>query len=73
MDAPYFVGTDGGTEIGSELPYADRAQQYRPTDAAALAAEVRRLVAGGLTARDIAQALRLDLGAVLELLYRVAA
>ena len=46
----------------------DRAQAYRPTDPAALAAEIRRLAASGLTGRDISVALRVGLGQVLEAL-----
>lgn len=46
------------------------AQANRPTDPKILAAEVRRLSAGGLTAVDIAMALRLALPAVLEMLVK---
>lgn len=44
------------------------AQQHRPQDQAAMAAEIRRLSAEGLKPRDIAAALRLDLAAVLVML-----
>jgi hypothetical protein len=45
-----------------------RAQEHRPTEPAALAAEIRRLRRTGLTPRDIAVALRIGLGQVLEAL-----
>ena len=48
--------------------YTARAQQYRPRDESALARECYRLFATGLTARDIATALRLELGVVLAML-----
>lgn len=40
------------------------AQMHRPTDPSVVAGEIRRLRQTGLTARDIATALRLDLGVV---------
>lgn len=51
------------------LDHDRRAQEHCPTDPAALAAEINRLAASGLKARDIAGALRLDMAAVLEALY----
>jgi hypothetical protein len=48
--------------------YDERAQIHRPNDSALLAREVSRLVATGLTPRDVAIALRLDLGEVLSIL-----
>jgi hypothetical protein len=50
------------TNIGGVLDmaaYAQLAQLHRPTDPLALAAEIRRLHRSGLTAQDIATALRL--------------
>ena len=44
--------------------YAALAQLHRPTDPVALAAEIHRLHRSGLTARDIAVALRLAPDAV---------
>jgi hypothetical protein len=41
---------------------------HRPTDPAALAAEIQRLAASGLKARDIATALRLGLDTVINVL-----
>jgi hypothetical protein len=55
------------TNIGGTLgmsAYAQLAQLHRPTDPVALAAEIRRLHISGLTARDIAVALRLESDAV---------
>ena len=48
--------------------YARRANQYRPTDSDALANEIRRLHATGLTRRDISSALKIDLVVVLHAL-----
>jgi hypothetical protein len=48
--------------------YDPRAKLHRPSDPAALAAEVRRLHGLGLTAADISVALRLDLAQVRETL-----
>ncbi len=45
--------------------YYERAQEHRPTDIEQLRAEVIRLRATGLTARDIASSLHLDLAAVI--------
>ena len=53
--------------------YDQRANAHRPTDSAALQAEMRRLASSGLRVRDIAVALRIDLGAVLEALKAKAA
>ncbi len=53
---------------GKPLTHDERAQVHRPTNPAALAAEIRRLAATGLTARDISIALRVGLGQVLEAL-----
>jgi hypothetical protein len=44
--------------------YAARAELHRPADPEAIAAEIRRLAATGLTPRDVAVALRLDVQAV---------
>ena len=48
--------------------YDRLARIHRPSNPAVLAMEMRRLHANGLTARDIAAALRLDIGQVLEAL-----
>ena len=47
------------------ITYQHRAQQHRPRDESAMARECSRLVSTGLTPRDVATALRLDLGEVL--------
>jgi hypothetical protein len=44
------------------------ANMHRPTDGETLQAECRRLRDSGLTAHDIASAMRLGLGAVLQAL-----
>jgi hypothetical protein len=49
--------------------YDIKANKFRPTDPAALAAEIRRLHANDLTARDIAEALRLAPDHVINCLY----
>ena len=46
----------------------ERARIHFPTDPALIAAAISQLRAAGLTPRDIASALRLDLGAVVEVL-----
>lgn len=51
--------------------YRARAELHRPADPGAIAAEVRRMAASGLTAADVASALRLPLGDVLEALQGV--
>jgi hypothetical protein len=48
--------------------YAQLAEMHRPTDPIALAAEIRRLHESGLTARDIATALRLAPDVVINML-----
>ena len=48
--------------------YDRRARMHAPTDSTVLTAEIRRLRQTGLTARDIANTLRLDMGAVLTAL-----
>ncbi len=48
--------------------YERRANQHRPTDQALLAAEIQRLHQNGLSAHDIAGALRLGLSAVEQML-----
>ena len=59
MQAPYWTQLVAST-------YEARAQAHRP-GSLAIAAEVRRLAASGLKARDIAQALRLDIAQVINL------
>lgn len=54
--------------LSGRTSYVDRAQQHRPTDAAVLAAEVRRLHGTELRPLDIATALRLAPDAVLNIL-----
>ena len=56
--------------IPGELDWRRLSEQHRPDDPAQLTAEIRRLHATGLTARDVASALRLDLGLVLEAIQR---
>jgi hypothetical protein len=53
--------------------YRRVADMHRPTDPAMIAVEIRRLRQTGLTARDIANSLRVGLGAVLEALRPAAA
>lgn len=48
------------------------ANQHRPSDPVAIASEIRRLHASGLTPRDVSVALRIDMGAVLEALRAAA-
>ncbi len=48
--------------------YDRLARVHRPDDTRRLHLEIRRLVADGLKPRDVAQALRVDLGVVLEAL-----
>jgi hypothetical protein len=50
------------------MEYTARAELYRPHDPAALQVEVRRLTAAGLTAMDVAAAMRLTLPQVCEML-----
>jgi hypothetical protein len=50
--------------------YQHRARQHRPRDEFAMARECSRLIAIGLTPRDVAHALRLDLREMLALLQR---
>jgi hypothetical protein len=45
------------------------ANRYRPSDRAAIEAEIRRMHADGLTARDISTALRLPPDTVITILY----
>jgi hypothetical protein len=53
---------------GQAPTHEARANQYRPTDPQAIASEIRRLRGNGLTPSDIAGALRIGLGQVLEAL-----
>jgi hypothetical protein len=53
----------------TDAAYNARASQHRPDDPAALATEIRRMHADGLTARDIAEALRLAPDVVINILY----
>lgn len=60
------------SSIGGALSvaaYEQLAGKHRPSDAGDMAAEIRRLRREGLRARDIAQALRLDLASVLAALH----
>jgi hypothetical protein len=54
--------------IGGELDWRALADRHRPRDPGALAREIRRQVASGLKPRDVASAMRLDLGQVLAAL-----
>jgi hypothetical protein len=49
--------------------YRALADQHRPTEQSAIAEEIRRLHREGLTARDVADAMRLDVGVVLSALH----
>jgi hypothetical protein len=53
----------------TDADYNARASQHRPDDPAALAVEIRRLHADGLTSRDISEALRLAPDVVINILY----
>jgi hypothetical protein len=53
-----------------ENSYEMRANLHKPSDPDAFALEIRRLHSEGLKPRDIANALRLDLAAVLTALRR---
>lgn len=57
--------TGGVLDMGA---YAMLAQQHRPSDPAQLAVEIRRLHHSGLSRRDIATALRLNLEFVVNAL-----
>jgi hypothetical protein len=54
--------------MNTATDYDRRAMFHRPTDRDVLAAEIRRLHSTGLTRRDIASALRIDLTTVLHAL-----
>lgn len=54
--------------IGGVMDYSVLARKHMPADPAKLRDEVRRLSSTGLTAADIATALRLNLAAVREML-----
>jgi hypothetical protein len=54
--------------IGGPLDYRLLAQQHRPKDQAALAAEARRMADQGLKPRDIAAALGMNVVLVLHIL-----
>jgi len=56
------------SNTGSAQRYDQLANAHRPQDEHLLACEVSRLIGTGLKTRDVATALRLDLGVVLELL-----
>jgi hypothetical protein len=49
--------------------YATRATLHQPTDPSVMGAEIHRLHGTGLKARDIAEALHLNLAAVIEALH----
>jgi hypothetical protein len=53
----------------TDADYNARASQHRPDDPAALATELRRMHADGLTSRDISEALRLAHAQVITILY----
>jgi hypothetical protein len=55
--------------VPGQLDWRQLADQRRPRDPDLLAHEIRRLSRNGLRPRDIADALRLPLPAVLEVLY----
>ena len=54
--------------MANALDYRTRADRHKPTDQAAISAEVRRLSASGLTPRDIAATLGVRLEQVLPAL-----
>jgi hypothetical protein len=55
--------------VGGPLNYAALAQLHRPADPNRLATEIRRLHRDGLTAQDIATALRIDVVQVATVLH----
>ena len=59
--------------IGGVLDYARLAQQHKPTDPVALAAEIQRQHAQGLKPRDIASHLAVHIDVVLRALHKVSA
>jgi hypothetical protein len=58
--------------MGDQLEYDRRANANRPTDPAAIAAEVVRLNATGLKIRDISDALKIPANEVARILVRAA-
>jgi hypothetical protein len=60
---------DFAAEHVTDADYNARASRHRPDDPAALATEIRRMHADGLTARDIAEALHLAHDMVINILY----
>jgi hypothetical protein len=60
---------DFAAEHVTDADYNARANQHRPDAPAALATEIRRMHADGLTARDIAEALRLAPDNIITILY----
>ncbi len=67
------AGVQPGVQIGDGAAgYERRANHYRPSDPAQLAHAVRALAWQGLRPVDIAQALRVALPAVLEMLREPA-
>lgn len=57
--------------IGGTVGYLELAKLHRPTDTRQLHAEIHRLRAEGLTARDISLALRMDQAAIINVLAQV--
>ena len=64
-----YTAESGGATM-NENSYRDRAEFYRPTDPAQLAAEVTRLTRQGLKVRDIAAALKLNPAEVATILVQ---
>ncbi len=54
--------------MSSADAYELKRNQHRPTDRAALTAEIRRLMATGLRVRDVAECMRLNDADVINLL-----
>lgn len=52
------------------VSYRERADRHRPADPERLSAEIRHLAEQGLTPRDIAGHMRLDVAAVRQLLEK---
>jgi hypothetical protein len=63
---PKVRNVRGDAPVPTAAEHVARADLHRPTDPGALAREIRRLARTGLRPRDIAAALRVDLGAVLS-------
>ncbi len=69
---PQVDWRDLATALDDGAAYQRRADRHRPADDKAIAAEVRRLAATGLSAMDIAQAIGIAWPAVVAMLEGAA-